>query len=299
MESGYFDGLPPGFSALLFAGIAAADVLDSARTDVRPSETRPGAAAEVHDRWRAALLELMERRAREGFTVRGALWEATCGRIFGVRRLLATAAADFAGIRREQALPRILVVGEIFARIDTFASGGVVDALERRGMRVRRAGVGEWLEYVQLGSPGDPPPTLGRRLSDWAQRRIQDVAWSSAATRLGWPRRRSTADAITAARGYVRPELCGEAVLTVGAALHGWRAGSADGAVSVGTWGCMHNRIAEAQLSRAGEREGLVHVTLPLDGGPVPPEVVDDFAYEVHAALRRRPPSAGGNPCTS
>jgi predicted CoA-substrate-specific enzyme activase len=298
VESGYFDGLPPGSSALLFVGIAAADVLDAARMDVRPAEARPGAASEVHDRWRAALLELLEQQARAGLTVRGSLWEVACGRIFGVRTLLAGAAADFAAVRRPRALPRVLVVGEIFARIDAFASGGVVEELERRGMRARRAGVGEWLEYIQSGSPGDPAPSLGRRLSDWAQRRIQDVVWAAAAARLGWPRRRRTIDAIAAARGYVRPELCGEAVLTVGASLHEWRSGSADGAVSVGTWGCMHNRIAEAQLACAGEREGLVHITLPLDGDPVSPDALDDFAFEVHAALRADQPEESEGACT-
>jgi hypothetical protein len=50
----------------------------------------------------------------------------------------------------------------------------------------------------------------------------------------------------------------------------------------------MPNKIAEAQLFHAAERESLVSITLPVNGDPLDPDQLDNFAYEVHAAFRHR-----------
>ncbi|MBW1881594.1 MAG: hypothetical protein JRJ84_24820, partial [Deltaproteobacteria bacterium] len=92
--------------------------------------------------------------------------------------------------------------------------------------------------------------------------------------------------AIFAAGPYVREELEGEAVLTVGGPVHEWQEGHIDGLVSVGPLECMPNKVAEAQLFHAHEREGLLSLTLPLNGDPVDSELLDNFAYEVHARFR-------------
>jgi hypothetical protein len=49
----------------------------------------------------------------------------------------------------------------------------------------------------------------------------------------------------------------------------------------------MPNKIAEAQLFHAAEREGLLSLTLPVNGDPVDPDVIDRFAYEVCARFAR------------
>jgi hypothetical protein len=64
-----------------------------------------------------------------------------------------------------------------------------------------------------------------------------------------------------------------------------------DGVVSVGPLECMPNKICEAQFFHVAEKEGLPSLTLSLNGDPVDPEVVDNFAFEVHQRFRagRRP----------
>jgi hypothetical protein len=102
------------------------------------------------------------------------------------------------------------------------------------------------------------------------------------AAAMDWPAAVGAADSIRAAAEFVRPELLGEASLTVGFALHEFRRGRVHGAVSVGPFECMPNRIAEAQFLHAREEYGLPSVTLSLNGDPSDPSPLDAFVYEVH-----------------
>ncbi len=94
-------------------------------------------------------------------------------------------------------------------------------------------------------------------------------------------------DILDTAEPYLRSKLIGEAVLTVGAPLAEWRRGEIDAVVSVGPLECMPNKIAEAQFFHVAEREGLLSLTLPLNGDHLDAEVLDNFAFEVHARFRR------------
>jgi hypothetical protein len=49
----------------------------------------------------------------------------------------------------------------------------------------------------------------------------------------------------------------------------------------------MPNKIAEAQLFHVAEREGLLALTLPVNGDSLDDEVLDNFAFEVHARFKR------------
>ncbi|MBW1880856.1 MAG: hypothetical protein JRJ84_21085, partial [Deltaproteobacteria bacterium] len=99
-------------------------------------------------------------------------------------------------------------------------------------------------------------------------------------------------DSLRAAAPFIRSELEGEAILTLGGPLHEWREGLIDGTISVGPLECMPSKIAEAQLFHVAQTDGLVSLSLPLNGDPVDSEVLDGFAWEVKEAHRRR----GGGP---
>jgi hypothetical protein len=58
--------------------------------------------------------------------------------------------------------------------------------------------------------------------------------------------------------------------------------------VSVGPLECMPNKIAEAQLFHVAEREGLLALTLPVNGDSLDAEVIDNFAFEVHKRFRQK-----------
>jgi activator of 2-hydroxyglutaryl-CoA dehydratase/predicted nucleotide-binding protein (sugar kinase/HSP70/actin superfamily) len=295
-ETGYFDCLPAGFKILLLAGVMAGDYLFNALLQVRPVETRPGAAQQVYDRCRAGLLALLEKAAGGNLSTRSALWQVAGGRLFGIRKLLRRAAGELAAIRGEREIPTVLVVGEIYVRCEPFSNDHVIGKLEQRGLRVWLAPFHEWLDYVaHLNCEDAGGLEWGPRVDQWVQRSVQLLTYGALGRRLGWPKCPSIPDTLHAAEPYIRSALHGEAVLTVGGPTHEWRAGQIDAVVSVGPLECMPNKIAEAQFYQVGEHEGLLSLTLSLNGDPVDEEILDSFAFEVHSrSEHRRAGKTGG-----
>ncbi len=298
-DHGYFEGLPTGFSVLFFAGIMGSDLLLDCLYDARPVEREPGLADGLYRRFHAELLSLVEREAGRDTSALRVLWQVAGGRLFGIRALLARAARAFARIKAPRAVPTVMVVGEIYVRCDPFTNDFVIEKLERRGLRAKLAPVNEWIEYCDwLALASGKGESFSARLSAFVQRRIQEATYGTVARILSWPPRLTVRESLGAASSYIRSELEGEAVLTLGAPLADWRHGHIDAALSVGPMECMPNRIAEAQLFHAAEREGLLSLTISVNGDPVDPVILDNFAYEVHSRFRRRAagPTGGGEP---
>lgn len=288
-EQDYFATFTPDFTFLMVAGFLALDRLQEALLEARPGCAAAETLDALHARHELALLARLEAAARRVQRLPSVLWQAVSGRLFGLRGLLAAAAADFARARSKCAGPTVLVVGEIFVRLDPFSSGYVVEELERRGVRVRLAPFHEWLDYVEhmgriQGRSRGLAAGIGRFLHDRI-RRATAAAMAPALPRRPLP---GAAESIAAAGAYVPAELEGEAVLTVGSALHEWRRGAIDGVLSVGPHECLPNKIAEAQFQHASREEGLLALSLSLNGEPIDPALLDAFAYEVHARFARR-----------
>ena len=104
-----------------------------------------------------------------------------------------------------------------------------------------------------------------------------------------------------AAGPFIRSDLWGEAVLTLGYSLAEWQAQSVDSVVNLGPLECLPTKIAEAQLFHVAEQHKALVLTLPMNGDPLDPQALDNFTFEVqarHKARRRRvhgPFSFGGN----
>ena len=289
-DDGYFDGAPMGWFLVAFTGFMAEDLLLEALHFVRPTEANPGAADAVYHRRRHQLHALLEQKAAGELTVARTMSALATGRLFGLRQWLREALRELAAVGEPPAqMPSVLVVGEIYVRCVSFANDFVIEKLERRGIRCRITPFNEWLEYVSwLNLQNGVQHGLTARAQDGVQRHVQDALYNDAARLFGWPRRTTVVESVHAAEGYLRRDLEGEAVLTVGGSLHEHRQGRVDGVVSVGPLECMPNKISEAQFFHAAEREGLLSLTLSLNGDPMDPEVLDNFAFEVHARFRQR-----------
>jgi activator of 2-hydroxyglutaryl-CoA dehydratase/predicted nucleotide-binding protein (sugar kinase/HSP70/actin superfamily) len=297
VDTGYFDDMPGGLSALVFATMMASDLLLGALHDVRPVEARAGAAQDIYDRHFARLLQRVEMAAAGDLSLPAALWQVATGRLFGLSRMLAEASADFAGVRTPKPPPTVLVVGEVYVRGEAFANNFLIDKLEARGLRTRLAPLCEWIEYSDLINRREATAfRLGDRVSSAVQQRIQDLTYRVVARPLGWPPRPRVGPVLEAVEPYLRTDLFGEAVLTVGGPLEEWRHGRIDAVVSVGPLECMPNKIAEAQLFHVAEREGLLALTLPVNGDSLDDEVLDNFAFEVHKRFRQKQRSTAGTP---
>jgi predicted CoA-substrate-specific enzyme activase len=286
-DSNYFEGAGPGLAAIVFTGLVASDLLVEGLYDSRPTQIAAGAANACYEYYQGRLLALLEKAARGDLSATSAMTAVVGGGVFGVAPLLRRAARAFARLRADgPPMPTVLVVGEIYVRCDPFANGFVVEKLEQRGIRCRFAAFNEWLEYTDYQDVRKK--TVPDYVTSLLQASIQSQLFLDMAGPLKWPRRTTVQDSLHAAAPYIRQQLSGEAVLTVGGPLHEWREGHIDGAVSVGPLECMPTKIAESQFFHVSEREGLATLTLSLNGDPIDPEVLDNFAYEVKARFARK-----------
>ena len=281
-DTGYFDDLPPGTEMLVFAGMAACDFLLQALFDVRPVEKVRDATEKLYARCLRELLAQIESAARGKLSLGAALWQATGGKLFGIRELLERAGRDFAALRGPGELPCVELTGEIYVRGVDFSNDFLIKKLEARGLRVHLAPKTEWINYCghnQRLLDGRNRFTDG--FSHLVRRRIEHAVFSAMAPHLGWSPLPTAGEALAAGQPYVDAALHGEAVLSVGAPLHEFRHGHIDAVVNVGPLECMPTKIAEAQWHHVAEDDGVLSLTLAFNGDPVNTAALDNFAFEV------------------
>jgi len=286
IDEDYFGDVSDGFSALAYSALVVGDLLLAALYDTRPLESHQGAAREIYEFFHKELRELTERQASTNPSAGTAIAQVMSGHMWGVNDLLRRAMAAFKAIRTDRDVPTVLVVGEIYVRCDPFANNFIIDKFEQRGIRCRFAAFNEWIEYTDYQD--SIKSTFGELLTCYVQAAIQSSLYGVAQSIMGWHRRTTVQDSLLAAKPYLREQLSGEAVLTLGSPIHEWREGQIDGVVSVGPLECMPNKISEAQFFHVAENEGLLTMSVYLNGDPVDPEILDNFAYEVHEQHRKR-----------
>ncbi|WP_243382595.1 BadF/BadG/BcrA/BcrD ATPase family protein [Geothrix alkalitolerans] len=285
----YFGGLPAGFKAILFAGMAAFGTLERALCLVRAAERLPGQAQAIRDRWAGRLAAHLEAAAKGDLSATRVITEVATGRVYGLPALLRQALGELRQADSGADLPRVLLTGEIYVRLDPFANGEAARALASRGLRVDMEATTEFIQYSEhtsraQGAKKGPATQVER----WIRERILAVAEGLLEAELGWPRRGSLPRVLEASAPYLREALEGEAVLTLGAPILGWRRGEIDAAVLVGPLECMPSKLADAQFIHVAEREGLLTLSLSLNGEPPDPEALDAFAFEVHRRHQHR-----------
>jgi predicted nucleotide-binding protein (sugar kinase/HSP70/actin superfamily) len=221
------------------------------------------------------------------------LREVGGGRVWGIPRLVGEAALALAAVKTPRRVPSVLLSGEIYVRCDPFANGEVAGALERRGLRVRLEPLSEFIQYTDwVAWKRGWKQGLLARLDRWLRDRILARCHGAASGPLGLPAPPPIGEAVAAAGPYLDHHVEVETLLTIGVPVRAWRRGEIDAVVSVGPLECMPNKLAEAQLHHVAEREGLLSLTLSLNGDPLDAAVLDGFAWEVHRRFQAR--TAGG-----
>ncbi|NIA12716.1 MAG: activase [Nitrospiraceae bacterium] len=148
-------------------------------------------------------------------------------------------------------LPKISLVGEIYVRNDPISLQGLVESLAERGFVVRTSKISEWLKYldwlVKNGIEND------RGLMFWVRYWVKDyfdraIRKRMAPAGLFFCEKADVDPVVEMGAHFISPNLTGEAILTVGAALHESLHPSC-GVISIGPFGCMPSRVAESVLS--------------------------------------------------
>ncbi len=170
--------------------------------------------------------------------------------------------------RPRKNLPVITLVGEIFVRRDNLSRQRLIEKLAQRGFAVVCAPVSEWILYTNdlvkknivrhhLSRFDRIKFLLVEQYVALYTRKLQRVLKASGLT-LSHPV--DIDDILRHAAPFLSPHLTGEAILTIGSALRE-TATTVCGAISIGPFGCMPSRLAEAVLSEAMHRKTKTTLT--------------------------------------
>ncbi len=160
-------------------------------------------------------------------------------------------------------VPVISLVGEIFVRNEPFSRKNIVRYLEQKGFMVKVAPVGEYMcysNYVVNKGLGERQFTfaqyakmlLTEQTQLWWERRIKGLFAKSSLYSFEMI---DVADTIESVTHLLDKNFRGECILTVGLALREILRESC-GVISIGPFGCMPSRIAEAILNKEMNAEG-------------------------------------------
>jgi predicted CoA-substrate-specific enzyme activase len=152
--------------------------------------------------------------------------------------------------------PSILLTGEIFVRHDDLSRQFLVETLAEQGFTTKVSSVMEWIYYTDWcykKGLSSVIPTFGKKMSLslrslWMQYYERTLKKIMAGANLLPYRMEDVDHLINGIRHLINPSLTGEAVLTVGAAIHEVPSRYC-GVIAIGPFGCMPNRLSEAILS--------------------------------------------------
>jgi predicted nucleotide-binding protein (sugar kinase/HSP70/actin superfamily) len=182
--------------------------------------------------------------------------------------------AEIELIRPYETIPKISLVGEIYVRHDPISLQQLIEKMADRGFIVRTAQNSEWLKYldwlIKKGILGE------RSLSFWFGYLAKEKADAKirkllAPSGLFYTGDMGVRHVVKAGERFISPQLRGEVILTVGSAFHDIL-NPACGIISIGPFGCMPVRVAEAILNEkfnVGEKKsqlnGHAFLKLPSD----------------------------------
>ncbi len=240
-EEGYA-GLDESFSRRGWWSTVISDTVEDIRSMLLAAARDPESAmAVLEDEWRRILKTLEQ------------------GEFAAIEKQLAATAARLADIalRCDPAdVPRVTLTGEIYVRRDAFSRQYLTDKLARRGFAAMCSPVGEWVRYTDYLLLRDLTPTpisrtaklgvmIKKHFMDRYEKRIKELLARSGLFR---PHLTDVKKIIKHGRPFLSLDLCGEAILTIGASLNEIAEHSC-GVIAIGPFGCMPNRVSESILN--------------------------------------------------
>ncbi|MBI3186132.1 MAG: hypothetical protein HYZ28_28685 [Myxococcales bacterium] len=269
----------------IWMGIVAWGLLQQLTAYHRTSEP-----AEVDRLYRALcdqLEKLLARPEASGLAgVRGTL--ALGG---AVEQLLGRAAEQFAALSSRNPEPptrrTVLLGGDIYVRLDEFASDGLARRLAGLGLRVVLEPLSLLAEYAAEEKIEDLFGLPTGFLSNWyygaTMREVRRRLYERVRALHPWLPMPDAREILKSARGVIDRYPRGEAPVTIGSALHHFAERACDGVVLASPWGCGPALVAESLLRHRSELPLLV---LYADGTPIDERRLRSFAFR----LRRSPP---------
>jgi predicted nucleotide-binding protein (sugar kinase/HSP70/actin superfamily) len=274
------DDLVETFRSACWNAIVAWDLFNQLRAYHRPTERRPGAIDEIYNRYCDALEALCDKPLMRGPAVFG----SRVSRVFEVARMLDEASREFleADADPDADLPIVLLSGDVYTRMDSFANDDLLNRLNQRGLRVLVEPACELVEYLieqrSYEILGLPTNLVQNRVIKLGMTEIRRGLYRRVRRLNPWLPMPEVEDALKAGRPILDCYPVTEAPLTIGAVMHALQQGICDGVVIAYPWGCSPALIAESLLRH--------HVEIPLlfwyaDGSSIDDRKLNGFVYQV------------------
>ncbi|HOJ51277.1 MAG TPA: acyl-CoA dehydratase activase [Syntrophales bacterium] len=294
-EDGYMRHLDNDFTLALWSGVVINDILQDIYSLLYTCAHQRDEAMEIYHREVEGLIRVFETEPR---------YEALSIALrSGLEQL---SQIPLQGSLRDT--PAVLLSGEIYVRHDDLSRRHLVELLGEEGFVCKVSSILEWVYYTDYCYRKGLSP-LRPKGKDWWKilmrafwmRRYERLYKSIAASYGLMPYRLEKIRQVVSTGGrFLHPALTGEAILTVGAAMAEVPTEYC-GAIAIGPFGCMPNRLAESILSveMGNDRPFLA---IETDGNPFPQmisarlEIFVLQARRVFEEMRRRksPPSHEG-----
>ncbi|MGE5680241.1 MAG: acyl-CoA dehydratase activase, partial [Bacillota bacterium] len=181
---------------------------------------------------------------------------------------------------------KVVIVGEIFVRHDEFSRMDLMERLIERGFVVKVVPIGEYVYYsnylARRENRNNSPlkDNIKFSIRDYIQisidRKIRKILSGSGFTEYDLPKMK---EIIGRAEKFIRPEMPGEAILTVGSALREIL-DHVSGVISLGPFGCMPSRVAESILNVEMNIQGKMYSENRVNGNKILAEDLPFLAIE-------------------
>ncbi|MBZ0199946.1 MAG: acyl-CoA dehydratase activase, partial [Ignavibacteriaceae bacterium] len=236
-----YSGMGDEFVKRGWAAITCSDVIQNISLALRAIAVDKKSALEIlHKEWQA-IIKIIEKESLE--------------LLYKQLELSAAVLKNIPTVCSFEAAPKVALVGEIFVRHDEFSRKDLIERLAERNIIVSVAPIGEYVYYSnyivkkQFEGKLKAAERLAWHLRDMAQRSIEkNIKQRLVKSGLAAYELIEVDEMIDHAEHLIRTDLAGEAILTVGSALYEIL-DHASGVISLGPFGCMPSRVAEAILN--------------------------------------------------
>jgi predicted CoA-substrate-specific enzyme activase len=156
-------------------------------------------------------------------------------------------------IKPYEQIPKISLIGEMYVRHDPISLQKIIERLADRGVIVRTAAISEYMKFIdwlirnKIQKNHTKGFTIRENVKKYFDKAIRKRLAPSGLFFYDGSRA-PVEPIIEAGKKYISPHLTVETILTVGSAFHDILHPSC-GIISIGPFGCMPSRVAEAVLS--------------------------------------------------
>jgi len=294
--------LGPGFVRDLWRAILLSDYFTDVRAGIRLCARDVGASLAVFERVWQGILAALERDPA-----------SLAAALKGAREALGA-------LPRRRSLTdvkKVLVVGEIYVRRDTFSVFELSEHLIGQGIFPKLSGISEWIYYTDWARAremdairqhhgwldmlrrGTLTERLGLGIEGWWKHRVEREVRAALAPTGLIPEAHDDLDAALrfGGRTFVSPELQSEAMVSpavAGAAMQDGYSGVA----IIAPFGCLPGRVIEGVYTPWARARGYPVLALENDGQPYPPNVVSRLEVFAQNVARYERPQPAGTPRT-